>query len=166
MITGIRFGCRFFLDTFFAWLEKVGILGIFNHALKALDLGKKTFWATQELPEAKDTPQVCGKTANGCRLAFDLGKSDIKTVAVKDGEAHLGRDFVDTDDSSSLQRLTRGDLSIYFINLDDPQVQRLSLTGSNRGCVMMFLVFSPLQVKLRWFRYLTISSQYLLNSPL
>jgi len=39
-----------------------------------------------ELPEAKDTPQVCGKDADGCRLAFDLGKSDIKTVAVKDGE--------------------------------------------------------------------------------
>jgi len=39
-----------------------------------------------DLPEAKDTPQVCGKEANGNRLAFDLGKSDIKTVAVKDGE--------------------------------------------------------------------------------
>merc|ERR1719499_1293193 len=39
-----------------------------------------------ELPPAKDTPQVCGKDANGCRLAFDLGKSDIKTVAVKDNE--------------------------------------------------------------------------------
>jgi len=38
------------------------------------------------LPEAKDTPQTCGKDASGCRLAFDLGKSDIKTVAVKDGE--------------------------------------------------------------------------------
>jgi len=38
------------------------------------------------LPASKDTPQVCGKEANGCRLAFDLGKSDIKTVAVKDGE--------------------------------------------------------------------------------
>merc|ERR1719356_819698 len=38
------------------------------------------------MPEAKDTPQVCGKDANGCRLAFDLGKSDIKTVAVKDNE--------------------------------------------------------------------------------
>merc|ERR1712137_761697 len=38
------------------------------------------------MPEAKDTPQVCGKDANGCRLAFDLGKSDIKTVAIKDGE--------------------------------------------------------------------------------
>jgi len=37
-----------------------------------------------DVPEAKDTPQVCGKDANGCRLAFDLGKSDIKTVAVKD----------------------------------------------------------------------------------
>jgi len=39
-----------------------------------------------ELPEARDAPQVCGKKADGCRLAFDLGKSDIKTVAVKDGE--------------------------------------------------------------------------------
>eukprot|EP00931_Biecheleriopsis_adriatica_P052122 TRINITY_DN302_c0_g1_i4.p1 TRINITY_DN302_c0_g1~~TRINITY_DN302_c0_g1_i4.p1 ORF type:complete len:544 (+),score=174.72 TRINITY_DN302_c0_g1_i4:80-1633(+) len=39
-----------------------------------------------ELPAAKDMPQVCGKDANGCRLAFDLGKSDIKTVAVKDNE--------------------------------------------------------------------------------
>lgn len=39
-----------------------------------------------DLPEGKDTPQVCGKSAAGCRLAFDLGKSDIKTVAVKDGK--------------------------------------------------------------------------------
>jgi len=39
-----------------------------------------------ELPAAKDQPQVCGKNANGCRLAFDLGKSDIKVVAVKDNE--------------------------------------------------------------------------------
>eukprot|EP00931_Biecheleriopsis_adriatica_P051334 TRINITY_DN2975_c0_g2_i1.p1 TRINITY_DN2975_c0_g2~~TRINITY_DN2975_c0_g2_i1.p1 ORF type:complete len:497 (+),score=118.54 TRINITY_DN2975_c0_g2_i1:69-1559(+) len=42
--------------------------------------------AASELPEHKDTPQVCGKDADGCRLAFDLGKSDIKTVAVKDNE--------------------------------------------------------------------------------
>lgn len=39
-----------------------------------------------DLPKAKDTPQKCGKDANGCRLAFDLGKSDLKTVAVKDNE--------------------------------------------------------------------------------
>jgi hypothetical protein len=42
--------------------------------------------AASELPESKDSPQVCGKDANGCRLAFDLGKSDIKVVAVKDNE--------------------------------------------------------------------------------
>ena len=41
-----------------------------------------------DVPESKDTPQVCGKDANGCRLAFDLGKSDIKTVAVKDRGQH------------------------------------------------------------------------------
>merc|ERR1712150_290687 len=39
-----------------------------------------------DLPPAKDTPQTCGTVADGCRLAFDLGKSDIKTVAVKDNE--------------------------------------------------------------------------------
>jgi predicted NBD/HSP70 family sugar kinase len=39
-----------------------------------------------DMPAHKDTPQVCGTNANGCRLAFDLGKSDIKTVAVKDNE--------------------------------------------------------------------------------
>jgi hypothetical protein len=39
-----------------------------------------------DMPPAKDTAQVCGKEANGNRLAFDLGKSDIKTVAIKDGE--------------------------------------------------------------------------------
>merc|ERR1719507_789398 len=42
--------------------------------------------AASELPPSKDTKQVCGKDASGCRLAFDLGKSDIKTVAVKDNE--------------------------------------------------------------------------------
>jgi len=42
--------------------------------------------AASELPESKDVPQVCGKDASGCRLAFDLGKSDIKVVAVKDNE--------------------------------------------------------------------------------
>lgn len=39
-----------------------------------------------DLPPARDMPIVCGKDASGCRLAFDLGKSDIKTVAVKDNE--------------------------------------------------------------------------------
>lgn len=49
--------------------------------------------AAKDLPPAKDTKQVCGKDASGCRLAFDLGKSDIKTVAVKDNEALHGRAF-------------------------------------------------------------------------
>merc|ERR1712151_1235237 len=47
---------------------------------------KETEWDAAELPAAKDSPEVCGKDASGCRLAFDLGKSDIKTVAVKDNE--------------------------------------------------------------------------------
>jgi len=39
-----------------------------------------------DLPAAKEEPVICGKVADGCRIAFDLGKSDVKTVAVKDGE--------------------------------------------------------------------------------
>jgi predicted NBD/HSP70 family sugar kinase len=40
----------------------------------------------EDLPPNRESPQVCGKDASGCRLAFDLGKSDVKTVAVKDNE--------------------------------------------------------------------------------
>ena len=49
--------------------------------------------AVGDMPEAKDTPQVCGKDANGCRLAFDLGKSDIKVVAVKDNEVLYSKEY-------------------------------------------------------------------------
>merc|ERR1719183_1980166 len=42
--------------------------------------------SADDLPPSKDSAVICGTEANGCRLAFDLGKSDIKTVAVKDGE--------------------------------------------------------------------------------
>lgn len=42
--------------------------------------------SAEELPVAKDSPQKCGHDATGCRLAFDLGGSTIKTAAVKDGE--------------------------------------------------------------------------------
>merc|ERR1711865_820909 len=35
---------------------------------------------------AKEKPESCGKEANGKRLAFDLGKSDIKTVVIQDGK--------------------------------------------------------------------------------
>jgi len=46
----------------------------------------KIVGSAADLPAGKDTPQECGKDASGNRLAFDLGKSDIKTVAIKDGE--------------------------------------------------------------------------------
>jgi len=45
-----------------------------------------------DMPENKDTPQTCGKDANGCRLAFDLGKSDIKVVAVQDNEVKYSKE--------------------------------------------------------------------------
>merc|ERR1712032_416327 len=47
---------------------------------------------TSALPEARDTPQACGKDASGCRLAFDLGKSDIKVVAVQDNEVKYSKE--------------------------------------------------------------------------
>jgi len=40
----------------------------------------------EELPPNKESPQECGKDVSGNRLSFDLGKSDIKTVFIKDGE--------------------------------------------------------------------------------
>jgi predicted NBD/HSP70 family sugar kinase len=43
-------------------------------------------FSAAELPPPRDTPQRCGSDASGCRLAFDLGKSDIKTVAVQDNQ--------------------------------------------------------------------------------
>jgi len=46
----------------------------------------KIVGSAAELPASKDIPVTCGQDASGCRLAFDLGKSDIKTVAVKDNE--------------------------------------------------------------------------------
>jgi len=45
-----------------------------------------TVVAAKDLSKAKETPSKCGTEANGSRLAFDLGKSDIKVVVVKDNE--------------------------------------------------------------------------------
>lgn len=45
-----------------------------------------------ELPAEKDTPQKCGTDASGCRLAFDLGKSDIKVVAVENNEVKYSKE--------------------------------------------------------------------------
>jgi len=42
--------------------------------------------SVSDLPAGADTPETVGKDVSGNRLAFDLGKSDIKTVAVKDGD--------------------------------------------------------------------------------
>mmetsp|Transcript_84442 Transcript_84442/g.235192 ORF Transcript_84442/g.235192 Transcript_84442/m.235192 type:complete len:494 (-) Transcript_84442:117-1598(-) len=52
----------------------------------AVEWSVSTVATVAELPAAKEEPVVCGKVASGCRIAFDLGKSDVKTVAVKDGE--------------------------------------------------------------------------------
>merc|ERR1719159_1168374 len=48
--------------------------------------------SADKIPANKDSPQDCGKDASGCRLAFDLGKSDVKTVAVKDNEVPYSKE--------------------------------------------------------------------------
>ncbi|GLH74718.1 hypothetical protein GETHLI_32200 [Geothrix limicola] len=40
-----------------------------------------------EMPEATSSPSVSGGHLDGCRIGFDLGASDYKVAAVKDGEA-------------------------------------------------------------------------------
>ncbi len=42
--------------------------------------------ARNMLPDAKEDPEVVGLDVSGCRLAFDLGKSDCKVVACIDGK--------------------------------------------------------------------------------
>mmetsp|Transcript_33314 Transcript_33314/g.43947 ORF Transcript_33314/g.43947 Transcript_33314/m.43947 type:complete len:548 (-) Transcript_33314:201-1844(-) len=41
---------------------------------------------SSELPQEKEEVEVMNNVADGCRLAFDLGKSDFKIVAVQDGK--------------------------------------------------------------------------------
>jgi hypothetical protein len=59
----------------------------------------------EDLPEGKDSPQVCGKDAGGCRLAFDLGKSDIKTVAVKDNEVVYSKELLSSPETRKWKSL-------------------------------------------------------------
>lgn len=71
--------------------------GWFNHHIY-LGLFKVIFCFPMENPwkSGESIKWICSiflgplKQIQGCRLAFDLGKSDIKTVAVKDGEAVNG----------------------------------------------------------------------------
>jgi hypothetical protein len=50
--------------------------------------------AVADLPDEKDEPQECGTDASGTRLAFDLGKSDIKVVCVKDNQVFFSSETV------------------------------------------------------------------------
>ena len=42
--------------------------------------------ARNMLPDAKEDPELVGLDVKGCRLAFDLGKSDFKVTACVDGK--------------------------------------------------------------------------------
>mmetsp|Transcript_14859 Transcript_14859/g.19510 ORF Transcript_14859/g.19510 Transcript_14859/m.19510 type:complete len:557 (+) Transcript_14859:138-1808(+) len=45
-----------------------------------------------DMPAEKEEAEVMNTVADGCRLAFDLGKSDFKIVAVQDGEVVFSKE--------------------------------------------------------------------------
>jgi hypothetical protein len=47
--------------------------------------------ARNMLPNAKEDPELVGLDVKGCRLAFDLGKSDFKVTACVDGKVRRAR---------------------------------------------------------------------------
>lgn len=58
-----------------------GVCGLADEPFKVLILPDVSC-----LAKDVNTREVCGREANGCRLAFDLRQSDITTAAVRDGE--------------------------------------------------------------------------------
>jgi len=92
--------------------------------------------APGDLPADANTAQVCGKDAGGCRLAFDLGKSDIKTVAVKDGDVVYSKetewDVTNPDPDYHFKMITDA-LKLAKASLPDGKVEAMG--GSATGTV-------------------------------
>merc|ERR1712203_345511 len=86
------------------------------------------------LPAAKDTPQTCGKDASGCRLAFDLGKSDIKVVAVQDNDVKYSKE---TEwDVTNVDPQYHYDMIVAALKLGKEQLPRIdAIGGSATGTV-------------------------------
>ncbi len=53
-----------------------------------------TVVATAELPAARSTTAPLGRHLDGCRIGFDLGGSDRKVAAVRDGEVVFSEEIV------------------------------------------------------------------------
>ena len=49
---------------------------------------------TDKMPEAKESSSELGGNLNGCRIGFDLGASDYKISAVKDGQEVFSEEIV------------------------------------------------------------------------
>jgi predicted NBD/HSP70 family sugar kinase len=49
--------------------------------------------AAQDLPTEKTVTRPLGRHLDGCRIGFDLGASDVKCAAVKDGEPVFSEEF-------------------------------------------------------------------------
>ncbi len=55
-------------------------------AMEEIYGGKVAFSRVDELPRRKTEGRSCSFSSSGCRIGLDLGGSDIKAVALKDGE--------------------------------------------------------------------------------
>jgi len=83
--------CEYFKDAF-------NLNGIYSFDIHTMEkIYKRKFTVEimrndEDLPTEKEEPEKVNTTADGCRIAFDLGKSDFKIVAVKDGEVVFSKE--------------------------------------------------------------------------
>ncbi|MCQ2368008.1 MAG: ROK family protein, partial [Kiritimatiellae bacterium] len=66
-----------------------------------------------KMPETNEKPAIVKTVADGCRIGFDLGASDFKISALKDGEVVFSKEFPwdpvpQTDPEYHYQKLTAG----------------------------------------------------------
>ena len=103
--------------------------------------------AAHTVPEAKEASAAIGGHLDGCRIGFDLGASDYKVAAVKDGEVVYSDEFAwdpkpQTDPSYHYDHLNAG-LRAAAAHL--PQVDAIG--GSSAGVIVnnRFMVASLLR---------------------
>jgi predicted NBD/HSP70 family sugar kinase len=92
--------------------------------------------AAAEVPAASSRPVMSGGHLDGCRIGFDLGASDYKVAAVKDGEAVFSEELpwnpkVEPDPAYHYERIQAG-LKLAASHL--PRVDAIG--GSSAGILM------------------------------
>ena len=70
-------------------LERISIDSELENSFEAMEEiygGKVAFSLVDELPRRKIEGRTCSLSSSGCRIGLDLGGSDIKAIALKEGE--------------------------------------------------------------------------------